>query len=83
MENNFYATKDVLKKIGITRPTLYKWLKEGKIPEVNRDRNNFRLFTKKDIDNILAYKNLIRKPVANNSNMNNNDWAQSGVKHAK
>ncbi len=60
--NNFYTTKKVLKKVGITRPTLYKWLREGKIPEVNRDRNNFRIFTKKDIERILAYKNLIRKP---------------------
>ena len=62
-DNNFYTVKDVLKKAGITRPTLYKWLREGKIPEVMRDRNNFRLFTKKDIEKILAYKNLIRKPL--------------------
>ena len=66
--NNFYTTKEVLKKVGITRPTLYKWLREGKIPEVNRDRNNFRIFAKKDIERILAYKNLIRKPMSSNFN---------------
>ena len=72
MENNrFYTVKDVLKKIGITRPTLYKWFREQKIPEVIRDRNNFRLFTEKDINRILAYKNLRKNPSPNNLN---NRW---------
>ena len=81
MDNNFYTTKDVLKKVGVTRPTLYKWLKKGKIPEVSRDRNDFRLFTKKDIDNILAYKNLIKKPTIKNSNMNSNNGTQQEAEH--
>jgi len=63
MQNNgFCTTKDVLQKVGITRPTLYKWLKEGKVSEVARDRNNFRLFTEKNLEEMLSYKNLIRKP---------------------
>ena len=66
--NHFYSTKEVLKKVGITRPTLYKWLKEGKVHEVARDRNNFRLFTKEDVDEILSYKNLIRQPFSNGGN---------------
>ena len=64
--NNYYTTKEVLKRAKITRPTLYKWLKEGKVPEVMRDRNDFRLFTLSDIKKILAYKNLIRSPHFNN-----------------
>ena len=69
MENNrFYTVKDVLKKVGITRPTLYKWFREQKVPEVIRDRNNFRLFTEKDINRILVYKNVLRKPKLNNVN---------------
>ena len=63
MKNNgFYTTQDVLNKVGITRPTLYKWLKEGKIPEVMRDRNNFRLFTKESIEKIMIYKNMVKPP---------------------
>ncbi|MDO8525677.1 MAG: MerR family transcriptional regulator [Candidatus Omnitrophota bacterium] len=61
----FYTTKDVLDRLMVTRPTLYKWLREGKIPEPIRDRNNFRLFTAEDIENILGYKTLIRKPIHN------------------
>lgn len=53
----FYTTKDILKKVKISRNTLFLWLKKGKIPEVARNRNGHRLFTKKDIGNILKYKN--------------------------
>ncbi len=68
MNNNSpYTTKYVLGKVGVTRPTLYKWFKEGKIPEVTRDRNNNRLFAAKDIERILIYKNQIIKPVSNNN----------------
>ncbi|UCC95858.1 MAG: MerR family DNA-binding transcriptional regulator [Candidatus Omnitrophota bacterium] len=56
-EETFYTTKDVLKKTKISRNTLFLWLKKGKIPEVPRDRNGHRLFTEKDISNIVRYKN--------------------------
>ena len=60
--NRLYTTKDVLSKVGVTRPTLYKWFKEGKISEVMRDRNRVRLFTKNDMEKIFSYKNLIKQP---------------------
>ncbi|RKX18304.1 MAG: hypothetical protein DRP26_05440, partial [Candidatus Zixiibacteriota bacterium] len=56
-KENFYTTKDVLKKVKISRNTLFLWLKKGKIPEVARDRNGHRLFTQKDIQKILNFKN--------------------------
>ena len=64
--NKYYTTKDVLDKVGITRPTLYKWIKDGKVPDVARDRNNFRLFTAEDIKQIIAYKNLVKMPFKSN-----------------
>ena len=57
IKEKFYSTKEVLSKINISRNTLFLWLKKGKIPEVTRDRNGHRLFTNKDITNILNYKN--------------------------
>lgn len=57
-----YKSREVLEKIGISRATLYKWLKEGKIPDVCRDRNNFRVFTDEDIQGLLDYKNFIKRP---------------------
>lgn len=70
-KNNFYTTKYVLDKVGITRLTLYKWLKNGRIPEVARDRNNNRLFSMKNIDKILEYKNLIKKPTSSSNQIYN------------
>ena len=58
MENKkFFTTKQILKRVGVSRNTLFLWLKKGKIPEVARDRNGHRLFTVTDIKNILKYKN--------------------------
>ena len=62
-EEKIYTTNEVLKIAGIARATLYNWLKKGKIPEVPRDRNNYRIFSEKDLQGILDYKNLIKKPI--------------------
>jgi len=72
-----YKTKEVLEKVGISRATLYKWLKEGKVPDVRRDRNSFRIFTDEDIQRLLAYKNLIKEPP--NPPLQK-EWAFSGNK---
>lgn len=57
-----YRTNEVLRIVGISRATLYNWLRDQKVREVVRDRNNFRIFTDKDIQEILAYKNMIKQP---------------------
>jgi len=58
-----YSTKEVLELIEVSRSSLYKWLGQGKVPEVKRDRNNFRIFTEQDVKVILDYKNQIIEPV--------------------
>lgn len=63
MKKIFYTTKDVLKKVGISRSTLFLWFRHSKIPEVKRDRNGHRIFTKEDIEKILTYKNRLIPPV--------------------
>ncbi len=62
MQNKFYTTKEVLKKVKISRNTLFLWLKKGKIPEVARDRNGHRIFTNKDIQAILDFKHKVLPP---------------------
>ncbi len=56
-KKKYFTTKEVLKKVNISRNTLFLWLKKGKVPEVMKDRNGHRLFTMADIQNILKYKN--------------------------
>lgn len=58
----FFTTKDVIKKVGISRNTLFLWFKDNKIPETKRNRNNHRIFTEKDIQVILNYKNKLIPP---------------------
>ncbi len=61
-QKEFYTTKEVITKAGISRNTLFLWLKKGKIPEVYRDRNGHRIFTNKDIKNVIRYKNKTTPP---------------------
>lgn len=62
MSNKFYSTKEVLKRVAISRNTLFLWFKYHKIPEAQRDRNGHRVFTDKEIELILAYKNKLIPP---------------------
>ncbi len=57
-----YRTKEVLKIVGISRATLYNWLKNKKVEEAPRDRNNFRVFAEADIQRLLEYKNILKQP---------------------
>ena len=58
-----YSTKEVLKIVGISKATLYNWLRDGKIPEAHRDRNNYRIFSEGDVKRLQDYKNLTKEPI--------------------
>ena len=60
--DRYYTTKEVLKRVGISRNTLFLWFKNRKVPEVMRDRNGHRIFTSRDIRLIINYKNKIISP---------------------
>ena len=56
----FYYTNEALGKIGISRSTFFKWLREQKIEDTKqRNRNGWRLFTENDIKKIIKYKDTI------------------------
>lgn len=50
----YYRTVDACRRIGISRATLFRWLKSGILPEAHKDRNGWRLFTEKDLRKIEA-----------------------------
>lgn len=54
----YYSSGEVAAKLSVHRLTLLRWIKEGKVPEVRRDRLGRRLFTEGDIDLIkkLAFE---------------------------
>ena len=54
--------KDAAAEIGVAPITLKRWLLSGKVGDVKRDRNGWRLFTKDDIKIIKKYGHLIQEP---------------------
>lgn len=57
--NEIYRTKQVADLAGISKETLLRWLKEGKVDEPARDRNKWRAFTEDDVKAIVNFANRI------------------------
>ena len=51
----YYRTSETCLKTGISRATLFRWLKAGIVEDVMiRDRKGWRLFAKNDINRIKS-----------------------------
>ena len=48
----YYSTTETCEEVGISRATLYRWLKRGLINELRKDRRGWRLFTDVDIQEL-------------------------------
>ena len=58
----YYRTTEVCRLVGISRTTLFRWLKEGTFEEAQyRDRRGWRLFTEGELDKLKAEANQISK----------------------
>lgn len=58
----YYRTAEVCRIVGISRATLFRWLKEGIFKEAeHRDRRGWRLFTEDEIDKLKAEANRINR----------------------
>ena len=56
----YYRTAEVCRMVGISRTTLFRWLKEDTLREAqHRDRRGWRLFTEEEIDILKAEANHI------------------------
>jgi excisionase family DNA binding protein len=47
-----YSTEEAAKAAGISKSTLLRWIKQGVVGDVRRDRNNWRVFTQRDVRNL-------------------------------
>ena len=56
------TSKQAAELLGISRETLLRWFREGRIPEVGRDRNGWRIFTEEDIRELKAFVEHRRSP---------------------
>jgi DNA-binding transcriptional MerR regulator len=50
----YYEAAEVCGEVGISRPTLFRWLKGGLLLKLHRDRRGWRLFTEEDLKRIKA-----------------------------
>ena len=58
----YYRTAEVCRMVGISRTTLFRWLKEGIFKEAeHRDRRGWRLFTEDEVNKLKAEVNRINK----------------------
>ena len=54
-DKTYYRTSEACQRAGISRATLFRWLKAGIIEDVERkDRKGWRLFTQDDINRIKS-----------------------------
>ena len=62
-ENNRYTTIQTAEKVGVSKETILRWLRAGKISEPDRDRNGWRIFSEAEVNEILRFKNrVVRSP---------------------
>ncbi len=52
-----HKMKEAAKLLGVSTRTLMRWFCDGKIEEVDRDRNNHRVFETEDIERIKLFAN--------------------------
>jgi excisionase family DNA binding protein len=51
----FFTAGEVAEMAGIHRLTLLRWIREGKLADVRRDRNGWRVFSKEIAQQIVDY----------------------------
>jgi excisionase family DNA binding protein len=55
----YYRTSEVCVKTGLSRATLFRWLRAGVLRKCHRDRRGWRLYTDDDLHRIRAEANRI------------------------
>ena len=56
---SYWSASEVCQEVGISRPTLYRWLKRGILTRLRRDRKGWRMFTEEDLMKIRLEANKI------------------------
>jgi len=59
---NYYRTAETCQVVGISKTTLFRWLKENVFNEAeHRDRRGWRLFTENEVEGLKTEVNRIIK----------------------
>ena len=52
-DQQYFQIQEVAQKLGVSRQTLQRWFREGKVKDVARDRRGWRVFTQTDIERLM------------------------------
>ncbi len=55
----YVSAAEVAKEVGVSRQTLWRWRRDGKIPCGHRARDRQILFTEREVDEIRSHANKI------------------------
>jgi excisionase family DNA binding protein len=59
--STYYSTHETAKAVGVSKPTLLRWIRHGIIAEcVKRDRNGWRIFTQSEVEAIRKFAQSAR-----------------------
>ena len=50
----YYITSEVCEEAGISRPTLFRWLRLGMFKEIRKNRRGWRIFTEEELNTVKA-----------------------------
>lgn len=58
---DLFQASEVATQAGVSKKTLLRWIKDKKVPDAaKRDRNDWRLFSRTELDEIARYARRIR-----------------------
>lgn len=66
----YFTTAEVTSAAGISRQTLWRWRKEGLVPQGHTFRSRGVLFSRSERNQIVAYANRVESPRTNHDQFN-------------
>lgn len=68
----YFSAVDIHRQLGVTRQTLWRWRKTGKIPQGRRYRERRIVFTQQEVEAIRSYANRLEPVEPIEANQSNN-----------
>ena len=56
----YYTTSEICEEAGISRPTLFRWLRLGMFKEIRKNSRGWRIFTEDELNKIKAETQRIK-----------------------
>ena len=56
----YYTTSEICEEAGISRPTLFRWLRLGMFKEIRKNSRGWRIFTEDELNKIKAETQMIK-----------------------